>query len=350
MENTVNISAEKILTFATELFTTAGVVEQDAAWWAHTLVNSNLRGMDSHGILRAPAYFERILCGAINSKPSMTVTQLAPAITVVDGDGAAGCVAAKCGMEHAIDNAKKNGIGFAGVTNSNHFGAAAPYAQMALDENMIAIVMSNVPPLMTAPGAKAKLVGNNPIAIGIPTYNEFPFLLDMALSVVAEGKLRFSAAKGMKIPASWAVDSDGVPTDDPTVALKGFLLPVGGHKGLGLAYAVDIISGLMTSGVFADKIKSMYRNPTESGEIGHTMIAIDLMRFVSQEEMQERMKYYHDYILAAPMVEGSTLLCFPGEIEQKNEIVRRETGIPVPLVTIDQLNTLKEQYQMTASL
>lgn len=350
MEETRVISSEKLLTFVTELFTKAGMSEEDAGWWAYTLVTANLRGIDSHGVLRVPAYFDRLLCGALNPKPQIAADQIAPAVTVVDGDRATGCIAAKIGMEFAMENAKKCGIGFAGVTNSNHFGAAAAYVQMAVDAGMVGIAMTNVPPLMAAPGGKSKLVGNNPIAIGIPTYNDFPFLLDMSLSVVAEGKLRFAAAKGTKIPTSWAADTDGMPTDDPEKALKGFLLPVGGHKGLGLAYVVDILSGLITSGVFADKLKSMYRNPTESGEIGHTMIAIDLSKFLTKEEVKERMAYYHSYVLNSPLAEGAAPLCFPGEIEQRCAEERGKTGIPVPCTILDKLNELKEKYQVAAAL
>ena len=350
MENTKNINHEQLGAFVTELLEKVGMPAEDAAWMAGTLIKTNLRGMDSHGVLRVPSYVGRMKCGAINVRPNMTVTQLAPAVTLVDGAAAAGCVAGKKAMELAIESAETYGVGLSGVKNSNHFGAGASYAQMAIDRDMIGVVLTNVPPLITAPGAKKKLVGNNPIGIGIPTYGEYPFMLDMSLSVVAEGKLRFAAAKGEKSPPPWAADADGKPTDDPEAALTGFLLPIAGYKGLGLAYVVDILCGVLTSGIFADKIKSMYRNPTEPGEVGHMMMAIKLTSFLSKEEMKAHMDYYHKYLESAPLTEGAAPLCFPGEIEANNEKLRREQGIPVPLTTLRELEDLGREYGVTAEL
>lgn len=350
MESTKNVQYQQIQSFVTELLGKIGMPEEDASWMSETLTKTNLRGMDSHGVLRVPNYVERMKCGAINVRPNMAVTQLAPAITLVDADAAAGCVSSKKAMELAIESADSFGIGISAVKNSNHFGAGASYAQMAIDRDMIGIVLTNVPPLITAPGAKTKLVGNNPIGIGIPTYGEYPFMLDMSLSVVAEGKLRFAAAKGEKIPTTWAVDENGNPTDDPESALKGFLLPIAGYKGLGLAYVVDIFCGLLTSGIFADKIKSMYRNPTEPSQVGHVMAAIKMTSFLSKDRMKQRMEYYHRYLEAAPLTEGAQPLCFPGEIEYRCEQYRRENGIPVPISTLEKLNQLGREFGVTAAL
>lgn len=350
MENIKMIEHPKMKAFVSELFEKAGMPTADAVWFAETITKTNLRGMDSHGILRVPNYIDRIKCGAINARPNMQITQLAPALTMIDADTAAGCVSSKKAMECAIENAEQFGIGLAAVKNSNHFGAGASYAQLAIDRDMIGIVLTNVPSLITAPGVKKKLVGNNPIGIGIPTYTDYPFMLDMSLSVVAEGKLRFAAAKGEKIPTTWAADSEGNPTDDPNEALKGFLLPIAGYKGLGLAYVVDILCGVLTSGIFADKIKSMYRNPTEPSQIGHMMIALKLTSFISKEDMRKHMTYYHKYLEAAPLVEGGAPLCFPGEIEYNCELRRRESGIPVPLTVLDKLDALAKEYGVASQL
>jgi LDH2 family malate/lactate/ureidoglycolate dehydrogenase len=350
MESTQNIRHEAIKTFVAELFTKGRMKEEDAVWFAETIVHANLRGIDSHGILRVPDYFARILCGAINPRPDLKLTHLAPAVTLVDADDAAGCVSAKKAMECALKNAEKYGVGIAGVKNSNHFGAAAEYAQIAVNRGMVGIAMTNVPPLIGVPGVRTKLVGNNPVAIGIPTYSEYPFMLDMSMSVVAEGKLRFAAAKGAKIPTFWAADANGNPTDDPEVALKGFLLPMGSFKGLGLAYVVDVLSGVITSGIFADKIRSMYRNPTEPGKTGHMMIAINLSAFLTPDEMKARMKYYHEYLEAVPLAEGALPLCFPGEVEHNCELERLRNGIPVPDATMERLEALRGKYNVLAKL
>ncbi|MEG0272933.1 MAG: Ldh family oxidoreductase [Hydrogenoanaerobacterium sp.] len=349
-ENTRNIPASALKCFVTELFTAGGMQPDDAKFFAQTIVQSNLWGIDSHGIIRVPVYFDRILCKAINPNANIQVEKLAPAVSIVDGDGGAGCVVAKRAMEQAIENAKNFGIGAVGVTNSNHFGAAALYSKMAIDAGMVGISMTNVLPLIAAPGAKAPVVGNNPLSIGIPTYNEFPFLLDMSLSVVAGGKLHLAAAKGNKIPLDWAVDKNGRPTDDPKEALAGFLLPMGGYKGLGLAYAVDILSGVITGGLFADKMRSMYKQPTDPSLTGHMMIALNLSAFITPEQMKERMEYYHNYITGIPMADGAAPLCFPGEIEHNRELERAEIGIPVPLSTLETLARLKETYHLVTEL
>ena len=329
----------------------ADLPEEDARWYAETMVRANLRGIDSHGVLRLSNYFNRFICKAIKARPEIKCEQLSPAITLVDGDDGAGCVVSKVAMNAAIENAKKCGIGMASAINSNHFGAAAEYAQMAVDQGMIGFSTTNVPTLITAPGAKKKLIGNNPFALGIPTYCEFPFMLDMAMSVVAEGKLRFVAAKGGKIPMTWAADADGNPTDDPEAALKGFLLPVGGFKGLGMAYAIDMLTGMLTSDYYGEHIKSMYRNPTEPSKVGHMFIAINTSLFVPAEVLKKRMEEFHAYIEAAPMVDpDGPKLCFPGEIEWRTQQRRTTEGIPVPLTVIDTLNDLKAKYGVQAEL
>lgn len=350
MEEAKRIPYEKITAFVSELFTKGGMSREHADWYAATIANSNLRGLDSHGVLRVPVYFNRILCKAINPVPSFRETQAAPAVSLLDADGAAGCIAGKRAMELALEHAKQYGVGVAGVINSNHFGAAAQYAQLAVDEGMAGVAMTNVPALLAAPGVKKKLIGNNPMAIGIPTYCDFPFMLDMSMSVVAEGKLRFAASKGMKIPTTWAADPDGKPTDDPNAALKGFLLPVGGYKGLGLAYAVDILSGVITGGAFADQLKSMYRNPTEPMKVCHMFAALNVGALISKEELKSRMQSYHDYLLSAPLADGAAPLCFPGEIEFRCEQERRENGIPVPASTLRELEALKQDYGVAAAL
>lgn len=350
MEEIKLIWHEKITAFVSELFTRGGMSREHADWYAATIANANLRGIDSHGILRVPVYFDRILCKAINPAPVFREETPAPAVSLLDADGAAGCIAGKRAMELAVEHARQYGVGVTGVINSNHFGAAAQYAQLAVDEGMAGISMTNVPALLAAPGVKKKLIGNNPMAIGIPTYCDFPFMLDMSMSVVAEGKLRFAASKGMKIPLSWAADADGKPTDDPDAALKGFLLPVGGYKGLGLAYAVDILSGVITGGAFADKLKSMYRNPTEPMEVCHLFAALNVNALISREELKARMQYYHDYLLSAPLADGAAPLCFPGEIEYNCEMERRKNGIPVPVSTLQALAVLKRDYGIAAAL
>lgn len=345
-----NISSTSLKTFVEELFIAGGMRPQEADWYAETIVQSNLWGIDSHGVIRVPTYFKRILIDAINRKAEIKTIRKAPAVTLVDADGAAGAVAGRIAMEQAIADARVHGVGVAGVTNSNHFGAAALYSRLAAQQGMVGISMTNVMPLIAAPGAKAAVVGNNPFSIAIPTYCDFPFLLDMSMSVVAGGKLHLAVAKGEKIPYGWGVDKAGQPTDDPQKAIDGFLLPIGGYKGLGLAYAVDILSGVITGGLFADQMRSMYHDPDVPSLTGHLMIAMDLSAWITPEEMQKRMEYYRNFIRNVPMADGAAPLVFPGEIEANQEKKRRKEGVPVPISTIETLNKLKAEYGVEACL
>ncbi len=345
-----NISSTSLKTFVEELFIAGGMRPQEADWYAETIVQSNLWGIDSHGVIRVPTYFKRILIDAINRKAETKTIRKAPAVTLVDADGAAGAVAGRIAMEQAIADARVHGVGVAGVTNSNHFGAAALYSRLAAQQGMVGISMTNVMPLIAAPGAKAAVVGNNPFSIAIPTYCDFPFLLDMSMSVVAGGKLHLAVAKGEKIPYGWGVDKAGQPTDDPQKAIDGFLLPIGGYKGLGLAYAVDILSGVITGGLFADQMRSMYHDPDVPSLTGHLMIAMDLSAWITPEEMQKRMEYYRNFIRNVPMADGAAPLVFPGEIEANQEKKRRKEGVPVPVSTIETLNKLKAKYGVEACL
>ncbi len=350
MANTVLVKGENLEAFAEELFQKVGMNQEDAAFHAEALVNSNYWGIDSHGAIRIPAYVKRMENGAINVKPDIRVIRGENNLEVIDGDAAAGFIAAREGMKRAIENARKTGIAACGVINSNHFGAGAIYARMAAKEGMIGISMTNVKPLIVAPGASTPVTGNNPIAFAIPTYGDFPFVLDMSLSVVAGGKLTLAIKKKEKIPMDWATDKEGRPTDDPQKAFDGYLLPMGGHKGLGLSYVVDILSGLITGGVFGKEMKSMYANPEEPSLTGHFMIAIDISKIISKEAMKERMKEFYDGLKATPMWDEKAEMLMPGEIEYRREQERRKNGIPVPETTYEELKELEKKFGLTREL
>ena len=349
-ENTRNVDSTVLERFIRELFTAGGMKPEEAAWYAHTIVQANLWGIDSHGAIRVPTYFRRILIDAINRNADIRVIRKAPAVTLIDADGAAGAVAAKVAMEQAVEDAKTYGIAMAGVTNSNHFGASAVFSKLAADAGMIGIAMTNVMPLIAAPGSKGAVVGTNPISVAIPTYNDFPFTLDMSISVVAGGKLHLAVAKGEPIPLGWGIDKDGNDTTDPKAALEGYLLPIGGYKGLGLGYVVDILSGLLTGGLFADKMRSMYHDPDVPSLTGHMFMAINAKFWMSEDELKDRMTYYHDFIQSIPVKDGSAKLIFPGELEANVQKQRLLTGIPVPLSTLDELNRLGETYHIPIRL
>lgn len=349
-ENTVRMNGDTLVAFIKELFVKAEMDPEDAEFHAQSLVNSNYWGIDSHGTIRVPAYFKRMLNGGINVKPDIKVVSGDGSLEVLDADGAAGFIAGRAGMSRAIEKAKQSGIAAVGVRNSNHFGAGALYARMAAAEGMIGIAMTNVKPLIVAPGACKPVTGNNPIAFGIPTYGEFPFVLDISLSKVAGGKLTLAIKKGEKIPMDWATDKEGHPTDDPQKAFDGYLMPMGEHKGLGLSYMVDILSGVITGGLYSHMMKSMYANPTEPSETGHFFIAIDISKIISPEDMKTRMDDYIKLLKSTPMWDEGAEVLLPGEIEYRREKERRENGVPIPRTTYEELSALAEEYKIQAPL
>ncbi|HJB53154.1 MAG TPA: Ldh family oxidoreductase [Candidatus Oscillibacter pullicola] len=349
MSNTYSVPDKTLRTLITELYSKAGMPESEAAYHADGLVTASLRGMDSHGVLRTSAYLSRIQNGAINVHPHMRFVEAAQALQVLDADGASGYTAGRTGMMRAIDLARQNGLGMVLVRNSNHFGAAALYAQMAVDQGMMGFSTTNVKPGVTAPGASGNVVGNNPFAVGIPTYCDFPFMLDMALSVVAGGKLKMAIAKGEKIPLDWATDKDGIPTDDPQKGFDGYFLPVGGFKGLGMAYAIDILCGVLTGGAFQNHIRNMFKDPTEPSRTCHMFLAVDVSRLMGEEEIRRRMTEYRDYIRSIPTVSGKPLV-LPGEIEAACMRERLQNGIPLLESLYAELESLAKQYQLSVRL
>jgi LDH2 family malate/lactate/ureidoglycolate dehydrogenase len=233
-------------------------------------------------------------------------------------------------MQRAIELAEQYNIGAVGAYRSNHFGATAIYTRLAAERGMLGIAMTNVVPNVVAPGGSRPVVGNNPLSIAIPTYGEFPFVLDISLSAVAGGKLLLASKKGDKIPLNWATDKEGRPTDDPDEAFAGFLLPMGGYKGLGLAYAVDILCGVITGGAFLQSMKGMYKYPDDPSLTGHFMIAVNVEAILGREEMQARMAEFAATIKASPMWDTGGEMLLPGEIEHRTAQARREKGIPLP--------------------
>lgn len=352
MENrhTVTVSKNTLEVFITELFQKSGMNPEDSKFHAQCLVKANLWGIDSHGVLRVPAYFKRMQVGGINVKPNIHKVRGNGALEVLDGDGGAGFIVAQRAMNRAIELAKEYNVGMVGCINSNHFGAGALYARMAQEQGMVGFAMTNVMPLIVAPGASKPIVGNNPVAAAIPTYGDFPFCLDISFSKVAGGKITLAMKKNEKIPMDWGTDVNGRPTDDPKAAHEGYLLPTAGHKGMGIAEVVDIMAGVITGGVFAKEMKSMYANPTEPSLTGHFFVAINIDAIIGRDEMKGRMSQFYNQIKNTPVWDENTEMLMPGEIEYRNEIKRTESGIPVPIITYQELQELKKEFQVTADL
>ncbi len=232
------IKSDNLQNLMYEVLKKCGLTEQDAEIAAKVLIQADLRGVDTHGAIRLPIYVKRLQLGLVNPRPVIKIVRETATTAIIDGDFGLGHVTSYKAMEIAIDKASRHGIAAVGVRHSHHNGAAAYYAQMALEHDMIGFSCTNSPPLMPAPGGADKVVGNNPFAIAVPAGKELPLVLDMACSLAAQGKVMLAMKRGESIPHGWATDNKGVPTTDAAEGLKGFLLPAGGYKG----YCMAIIS------------------------------------------------------------------------------------------------------------
>jgi LDH2 family malate/lactate/ureidoglycolate dehydrogenase len=344
------VSFEVLQSFIAGLFLSTGMNREDAEFIAQSLVETNLWGIDSHGVLRVPIYIKRLLAGSCNPKPNIKTIKSAITLAVLDGDDGAGQIVGREAMVHAIELAKTYNVGFVGAIRSNHFGAAAIFTRMAVDEGMIGIAMTNVVQNVVAPGGSKPVIGNNPISVAFPTYGKFPFVLDISLSAVAGGKLLLASKKGEKIPLDWGTDKNGLPTDDPDEAFKGFLLPVGGHKGLGLAYTIEILTGLISGGVFLDAMKGMYKYPDDPSLTSHLMAAVNLSAIMDRDEMQRRMADFNQTIHNSPMWDQSKEMLIPGELEYRTMQQRKQKGIPLPINLYEELVALASELGRTTTL
>ena len=315
--------------YVTALFVAAGMTDDDGAFCARCLVQTDLWGKSSHGIMRVPHYISRLRAGAVNPRPATRIVRGVGAFQVMDGDNGQGFLVGRDAMLHAVGLATAHDVGIVGVRRSSHFGAAALYAHLAVEHDMAGIVMTNTAPKVVAPGGTRPITGSNPLAVGVPSYGDYPFLLDMSLSTVAGGKLLLARERGEKIPHGWAVDKDGEPTDDPATAFAGYWLPAGGVKGLGLSYAVDVLSGVITGANFGLGMRSQYGQADEPSGTGHLMIALRLEAVIDREELRERMREFIEAIKTSPLRDDAGEMLVPGESADRSEGVRRRDGIPL---------------------
>ena len=346
----LNVSAESLSGFVAGIFKGAGCSEAGAQDMAECLVQTNLWGIDSHGVLRTPEYLKRFQSGAMNTNPEIKSLKAGAGLEVLDADNGAGYVAGRAAMSRAIELAKTGNIAAVGIINSNHCGAASLYARMALEHGMIGIAMSNVAPNMVAPGGSKPITGNNPIAVAVPTFGEFPFVFDISLSAVSGGKILVAAKNGEQIPLGWATDKEGRPTTDPNVGFNGFLLPMGGHKGFGLSLLVDILCGVITGGSFQKQLKSMYVYPDDPSNTAHLMLVINPLFLMDKEQLKERMAEFFATVKQSPMWDEGSEMLLPGEIEYRKENERRSSGIPIPAPLYDELEQIGKDMNLDAAL
>lgn len=322
------IPAEPLEAFAAAVLEAGGLAGEDARLTARSLVQANLRGVDSHGVLRLMQYVRTLRAGAVNPCPTVRVLQTDTVTALVDADGGYGYRPSHLAMDLAVERARQHGIGVVGVRNSHHFGMAALYVTPAAERGFVAVMVTNASPLLAPAGGREARVGNNPWAFGIPRRPPArPLVLDMALSQVALGKIRLAEAEGRPIPEGWALGRDGRPTTDAAEALRaGLLAPIGGYKGFGLALVAEVLAGVLTGSPFGLAADAHGRR---EGGVGHLALAIDPGHFGPPDAFLDGVERLAAEILATPPAPGAGPVELPGDPEYRRYDERRARGIPL---------------------
>ena len=311
-----------------KIFQKFGLSKDHATISTNALINAELVGAYGHGLSRLKMYCDRISKKVINPKPKIKIKKISSSISYIDANNSIGFVAADLGIKTAINNAKKTGIGMVAVKNSGHYGLSGYYAEQAVKKNLITMIFTNAPPAVAPHGALKSLFGTNPICFGSPTGSKIPFILDTSISVINRGKIRVAARTNQKIPEGVALDKFGNPTINAKKALAGVQLPIAGFRGSGLAWMVDILSGVLTGGNHAGKVKDPFDDFTGPQNIGHLFITFKANLF--QKNYTQRIKENIKTIKKLPRIKGVKEIMYPGQnkyIRYKNNL-KKEILIP----------------------
>ncbi|HEX7220762.1 MAG TPA: Ldh family oxidoreductase [Burkholderiales bacterium] len=323
------VPAERLVSFTAACLEKLGLLAADARLVAETLVAANLRGVDSHGVVRLPHYATRLRNGTVKARPSISARKTGPSAAVVEGDAGMGQLVAVRAMSEAISLARESGSGAVAARNSSHCGACAWFVEMAVKEGMIGVALTHTDSIMVPPGMKRIFLGSNPIAFGAPGERE-PFIVDLSTTHVAWGKILVARQEGKPIPPDWGVDTDGKPTTDANAAVG--LAPTGGHKGYALAAMVEILCAQLAGVPFGRHVTKMYGELEKPRNLGHFMLALDPGRFSERKIFLAQVRAFMEEMRA----EGALA---PGDPERRSAERRRREGIELG-TTLEELNKL----------
>ncbi len=333
------IRSNKILeNILNKIFLKHGLNNEHSKICAKALINAELVGAPSHGLSRLKMYCNRINRKLINPRPKIKINNISQSISYINADNSIGFVAADIGIKKAISNAKKTGIGLVAIKNSGHYGLSGYYIEQAVQKNFIALGFTNAPPAIAPHGSRKSLFGTNPICFGSPTSSKIPFILDTSMSMINRGKIRVAAKLNKKIPPGVALDKNGKPTIDAKRALEGVQLPIGDFRGSGLAWMVDILSGVLTGGNHGGKVKDPFDDYTGPQNIGHLFLVIKSNLFVNN--YNERIKDNIKRVKRLPKVQGVSEIFYPGQSKYKRMKKNMKKKIKIPKNILDDLKIL----------
>ena len=336
------VAASAIAALIEDAMMAVGVPDADAAKIAELMLEADLTGADAHGVFRLPQYVRRIKAGGVNPKAAITVETTAPATAMVDGDNGMGHLVMQRAADTAIALAKENGVSWVGARRSNHAGAAGTYAAMTLPHDMIglysAVANANH---MPAWGAAESLLSTNPIAIAVPAGDEPPVVLDIATTVVSYGTVKAYKLQGKPMPEGWMVGAtDGKPITDSARSGDGLLMPIGGHKGSGLALALGLLAGTLNGAAFGREVVDFNADDESACNTGHFIIALDVSRFLPIAAFKAQIDRQLRELKSSPVLPGFDEIRLPGEQRRVRRAERAAKGVPVFPEVVEQLDKL----------
>jgi L-2-hydroxycarboxylate dehydrogenase (NAD+) len=331
-------SREQIEAFMARCFAASGLPADDASSVAQMMAEADMLGKDSHGIFRLPGYIGRVKAGGFNATPNMTVDREFAATALLNGDNGMGHLVVKKAADMAIEKAKTAGVGWVGLHHSNHAGAASVYSNMALEHNMIGLYVAvgsanHLPPW----GGTQMLLSTNPIAVSIPGDEEDAIILDMATTVTSYGKVKVYAQRGMEMPEGWMINKDGTPLTDASKSDTGFLLPIGGPKGYGLALIFGILGGTLNGANFGRNVVDMNSDPSSVTNTGQFYLAINIEAFIDPADFKREIDEVIRQMRGSPTLGGFDRVRLPGESAHTAYADRTANGVPLPEPLVNNL-------------
>ena len=342
--STIYLDSTLLSNKMTEILTEKGVCATSVHHVVESLIQTSLRGVDSHGIGLFPHYCNAVDGGRINKNPNISINTTAAGTAVVDADHAFGHHAGAAAIDYAVELASKAGIAAVNVQNSSHFGAAAYFALRASNKNMIGFSFTNADALVKAFGSKEAFFGTNPICFTAPMSNEEPLCLDMATSLVSWNKIKIYRHKDEEIPAHWAYDGNGESTTNPHIAKC--LAPAGGYKGFGLGMMVDILCATLAGGLCSKDVLPMFTSPIEAQRrISHFFMVIDVSKFLDVELFKSLLQNISDRIRLMPRTEEEVDVMIPGDPEKKAFVIRKANGIPIDESKFEEFLNISDDFR-----
>ena len=343
----LRVRAEKLEAFTASAFEAVGISAPEATSIAELMVRADLQGSDGHGIFRLPQYIRRIRGGAVNVKPNITVAREAAGMALVDGDNGMGHLVMHYATGKAIEKARSAGVAWVGVKWSNHAGPASLYAAMPAERDMIGLYLAvgNANHL-PAWGGLDMLLSTNPIAVALPSGEEPALVLDMATTVAAYGKVKTKAQRGETMPEGWMMDREGRPLTDPRRANEGFLLPIGGYKGYGLALVFGLLAGTLNGAAMGRDVVDFNADDTTPTNTGHVIVAIDVAAFQPVADFKRSVDALVRDLRASRRLPGVERIRLPGEGSHAARADRTKHGIPLPAPLVASLAQLAAELRI----